>query len=166
MKTCTGCGELKPYKCFHKSGKYKEKQLFQSMCKICSQEHNIKYQGRWRKKNKEHIKKYRDKWVKENKKEIAVKTREYQKKNKKRIAEQKEKYRKTNKNKIADTRATAFQKRKNKLSDPYVRQSVSNSFGVKYSAVTIEMIDLKRESIKIFRLKRQRRKEIRDVNNI
>ena len=160
MKKCTKCGEVLPLHMFCKNKATKDK--LNTLCKECVRKNNKAYYENnqeeineknktYYKKNKEELKKWYKTYYKKNKEEIKEKNKTYYKKNKEEINEYKKAYRDKNKEKASEYRRERFLK----LPDSYIRQLLNNQ-GIDKSLITPEIMELKRATIKVTRIIKQK----------
>lgn len=130
MKKCTKCGEVLPLHMFCKNKATKDK--LSTLCKECVRKNNKAY-------------------YENNQEEINEKNKTYYKKNKEEINEYKKAYRDKNKEKASEYRRERFLK----LPDSYIRQLLNNQ-GIDKSLITPEIMELKRATIKVTRIIKQK----------
>lgn len=132
-KTCVKCGETKPVSDFYRN---------RCQCKVCCRLYKKKYNEN----NKEKVSAHKKKYNGNNKEKIAENCKQYRENNKEKIAEYLKQYRENNKEKIM-------------LSNGHIKSILKLNFKIKYTNITPEMIELKREQLLIHRALKQAKKE-------
>jgi hypothetical protein len=171
-KQCTKCKEVKGFDCFHKESR--GKNGLRASCKECRKKYSKKYcienkkrisvrHKKYKQENKEKIFAWTKKYNEENKKRIAVRTKKYNEENKKRIAVRAKKYSEENKERIAVRAKKYYQENKAEVlgRKEKVRGLLKDSYIIGFlkevnSPITPELIELKRITVKINRLIKQR----------
>jgi len=142
-KICLKCGKEKPLNDFHK--KFENKDGFNSRCKICRNEYGRKY----RKKNQIKLISYNKLYREQNQDYYLKYKKKYREQNQDKIFEYNKKYGKQNIDKIKDN---------------YIKRLLYGNSGIKFQDITSELIEAKREQIKLFRLIKQIKNELRNEN--
>lgn len=110
-KTCTKCGEFKPFSEFHK--KKSMKDGYRSACKMCTNAQNTAYRisnrdkciessRKYKEKNREKIRKSAEKYRKENREACLERIKTWQRRNAHYLIEYRRKYYEENKEKIRE----------------------------------------------------------------
>ena len=161
-KICSKCGEEKLLKEFNLqiSGKYGR----YSWCKICASDLNKKY----RKQNRDKILEYGKEYHKQNQDKRNLESKEYYKQNRDKILKYRKEYREQNQDKRKeyykqnqDKRKEYYKQNRDKLEDNYIKNSLSNISGIKFKDISPELIEAKREQIKLYRLIKKIKNELR-----
>jgi len=145
MKKCNKCGEVLPLHMFGKNKRTKDN--LKVWCKTCSKKYNKAYYE----ENKEEKKKRDKAYCEENKEEIRNKKKTYYKENKEEINENAKVYYRENK----EERGEYQRRRVLKLPDSYIRKLLNNQ-GIDESLITPEIMELKRATIKVTRIIKQK----------
>ena len=180
-KECIKCGKIKCLWAFSK-----QKKCEFGVCPICkkcinkyhkeyrknNKEKLLEYSKEYRKnnkdmkkihdkkyyeKNKEEIKESCEKWRENNKEEIKEYSKEYRKNNKEKLLEYSKEYRKNNKEKIKKDQDWWNKKYNKDLRNAYIKNQLKYTEKVPTEQITPEMIELKRQQLKLFREIRQGR---------
>ena len=174
-KRCTKCGEEKPLDGFDKSAKGRFGR--RARCKCC--------EAKYVRENAEKIKAQRAKYRRENAEKIKVGKAEHYRKNVKKIAEQQAKYRRENAEKIAPRaaryrcktaektkaqKAASYRKNIEKIAEQHAKYRrelapgyVASLLQIPHADLTPELLELKREQLRIHRLTNQLKKELKNV---
>jgi hypothetical protein len=157
-KVCTKCGEELPA-----TEEYFYKHIYgkggiNSKCKNCLKKYSKKqyreknkeewreYWGKYRDENRDKINAIQKKYY-QNKEEIREYQGKYREKNKEEIREYQGKYRDENRDKIREKDKNIIEK----IGDQYVKRLIYDSTGLKSDQAPPELIELKREQIKLHR---------------
>jgi len=160
-KRCTKCGEVggKDGCGFHKDGR--KKDGLKSQCKICRL-----HSGReWRKNNREKVRQVRREYCKNNREKVNQASRERRKNNPEKVRQVNRKYYKNNPEKVKQASKKRGKNNLEKLNDVYIKKRLSRQFNIISKDTTQQLIDLKREQLKKYRLAKQRRKELKQCHN-
>ena len=153
------CPHCKVVKSIEKFGSRKSsKDGMQYLCKECLKKQREKNKDNvavsnklYRKKNKKKIAAYKKEWAKRNKRMLAIKAREWRKNYPDKVAQVSKKHYLKNKDSINLYHAGLNKKHCEKLSDSYVRRLISSSSSLPNTKVPPELIELKRQYMKINR---------------
>ena len=141
MKTCTKCGETKPFAEFHKQTS--KKDGYRSQCKSCRKQYRQENREairerdrRYHQENKEAVNERKRYWWKKNKEVIAERRRQHYQQNKEVFAERTRRYRQQNKEAVAE-RNRRYLEERNAKQPGCVYQIVNSINGRVYVGETI-----------------------------
>lgn len=168
-KTCIKCGENKDVSFYGKSNASHIKDGLRRECKQCrsayrkkaykeSSEQQIKVRTRakqWRLNNLERYKENQDRYRTENKESLKIKKSQYQKLNWEVRYKYMKEWREKNKERVRFRNKTNLQKYRTSLADWYIKHIFIRKTNLKPSDVTDNIIQAKREQIKVIRLIKQ-----------
>jgi len=178
MKTCSKCKVKKDLEDFNnfkssKDGKYpsckkcvslsrrlsdEDKKIRNEKIRLDRLENPEKYrerEKRWVKKNAEKAKKSSDNYYKRNRDNILLRKKQHRCKNLTEYKDRAKRYRLLNKQKESDRQLNYRRNQREILSNQYVKKCLKRS-GFHCDEITTELIETKREIIKINRLIRQK----------
>lgn len=159
-KKCSKCGEVKPLHAYQR--KQAAKDGLQYTCKECQREIRAEYYLNNKKNFAERSKKYRE----ENKEKYVARSKKYYLENKDKLIAYQNKYKQENKKKVADRKGAYREKNLDKilmdgrniakeysdtLHDSHIKTIISNVSNLKRKDIPQELIELKREQLKLHR---------------
>ena len=144
MKKCNKCKEIKELTKFHKASGNKDG--LRNDCNVCKG----KIDKIYKKKNKEKLKIYYKKYRLEKRKDPKYIKKEKERYQKWYTAEYYQKYQTDNKI-VAERKKMDQKRRRSELRDGYIKQMLINNTDLSYNDIPNEMVELKREQIKLIR---------------
>lgn len=152
-KKCNKCGEIKTLDCFCR--KKDIKSGISGTCKECGRLHT----KLWILKNPEKKKEMDKMYVQKNKEKIIEYRNKYYQENKERISKRNKEYCKENRELVLYRLKLKTKRHVENLTDTYIRTCLIQKNGFTKDIITPELIQAKREIIKIKRLCKQQQQE-------
>lgn len=121
---------------------------------VKNKEKKREYLKKYAVENRERLEKYKKKYAEENREVIREKKRKYAKENREKRKEYLKKYVEENREMIREKNAERWHQGSTILSDPYIRHTLKGQFGLSINEITPELIEMKREQLKQYRLKK------------